>query len=59
MDITEENLMKCANLLIAIKNSSAIGITEMDVLKDMDLSKAKGLDFESQAAESFIFLENN
>ena len=41
MDITEENLMKCANLLIAIKNSSAIGITEMDVLKDMDLSKGE------------------
>lgn len=59
MDISEENLMKCADILVALRKSSVVGVTEMDVLKNMYQHGTKGLDFGSQAAVSFSVLEMN
>lgn len=52
-----ENLNRCGSALLSMKNSSAISITEMEILKDMYQNGDASQSFPSQAAISATILE--
>lgn len=51
-----ENLNRCGSALLSMKNSSAISITEMEILKDMYQNGDASQSFPSQAAISATIL---
>jgi len=54
-----ENLNRCGSALLSMKQSSAIGITEMQILKHMYQHGDAGQSFPNQAAISAVLLEQN
>ncbi len=56
-EINENNREKAASALITLRKSSKNGVSEMDILKHMNLNGAKELSFPDQAAISFTLLE--
>lgn len=52
-----ENLNRCGSALLALRNSSAVGVTEMEILKYMYQHGDAGQPFPKQAAISVIILE--
>lgn len=55
--INNENVLKCANVLVALKNDSKVGVTEMDILKHMYQKGSSNVDYATQAAISATHLE--
>lgn len=55
--INNDNVLKCANVLVTMKNESKIGVTEMEVLKHMYQRGSSGVDYATQAAISATYLE--
>jgi len=60
-DIVEnyENLNRCGSALLSMKKSSAIGVTEMQILKHMYQYGDATQSFPNQAAISAVLLEQN
>jgi|SRR5690606_28288400 len=56
MDINEDNLTRCADVLVALRKSSDGKITEMEILDYMYRSKIDRLPFADHAALAFTFL---
>jgi homoaconitase/3-isopropylmalate dehydratase large subunit len=54
-----ENLNRCGSALLGLKQSSAIAITEMQILKHMYQHGDSGYNFPTQAAISAVFLEQS
>ena len=55
--INNDNVLKCANVLVVMKNNSKIGVTEMDILKHMYQTGNSSVDYATQAAISATYLE--
>jgi hypothetical protein len=55
--INNDNVLKCANVLVTLKNDSKIGVTEMDILKHMYQRGSASVDYPTQAAISSQYLE--
>lgn len=54
--ITNDRVLKSANVLVAFKNDSKVGVTEMEILKDMYQNR-RDKDYVTSAAMSAVFLE--
>jgi hypothetical protein len=54
-----ENLNRCGSALLSMRKSSAIGITEMEILKHMYQHGSTSNPFPTQAAISALYLEEN
>lgn len=59
LEINYVNINKCGSTLIRVKELSAIGVTEMDILKHMYQYGDHTKDFPTQAAISASYLEQN
>jgi hypothetical protein len=59
LPVTNQQVLKCANVLVVFHNESKVGVTEMDILKHMYQRGTKGLDFATQATISFSWLERH
>lgn len=57
MQITEDNLLKVANMLVSLRKNSKVGVTEMDILKHIYQNKTSNVPLAEQAAISFTYLE--
>lgn len=55
-EITRENIIKVANMLLELRQASKVGVTEMDILKHI-YQKGSVNDLSVQAAISATFLE--
>lgn len=55
--INNDNVLKCANVLVVMKNNSKVGVTEMDILKHMYQTGNSSVDYATQAAISATYLE--
>jgi len=53
MDVDEDNLLKCANVLVALRKSSEGKVTEMEILDYMRRSKINQVTFAEHAALAF------
>jgi len=56
--INNDNILKCANVLITLKNDSKVGVTEMDILKHIYQKGTSKIDYATQAAISYTYLES-
>lgn len=57
--LTNEHVLQCGNVLVAMKNDSKIGVTEMNILKHMYQNGSADVNFVTQAAISATILEKN
>lgn len=57
--INNENVMKCANVLVTMKNQSKVGVTEMDILKNVYQTGSTEFDYPTQVAISATLLEKS
>jgi hypothetical protein len=55
--INNENILKCANVLVVFKNDSKVGVTEMEILKHIYQKGSSSIDYPTQAAVSYTYLE--
>lgn len=55
--INNDNVLRCANVLVVLKKDSKVGVTEMDILKHMYQSGSSSVDYATQAAISATYLE--
>jgi hypothetical protein len=58
MQVTEENLLKVANMLVVLRKESKIGVTEMDILKHIYQNASTSNSLPEQAAISSLYLES-
>ncbi len=56
VDVNEANLKTCADVLVALRKSSDIKVTEMEILNYMSKSKMEKVSFGEAAAYAFTFL---
>lgn len=56
MDINEDNLIKCADVLVALRKSSEGKISEIEILDYMNRSKIDQISFGDHAAIAFTFI---
>lgn len=54
---TEENLQKVGSVLVELRKNSVLGVTEMDILKDVYQNGNTSITFAEQAAISAVILE--
>ena len=54
--INNDRILKSANVLVGLKNDSKVGVTEMEILKDMYQNR-RDKDYVTSAAMSAVFLE--
>lgn len=59
LSITDENVMKAASCVLSLRKTSAVGVTEMEILKHMYQKGSTKISFPNQAAISFTLLETN
>jgi uncharacterized protein YpuA (DUF1002 family) len=57
IEINDKNLEKVASMLIDLRKKSKVGVTEMDILKDIYQNGLSTQNLPDQAALSFLFLE--
>jgi hypothetical protein len=58
IEITNDNILKCANVLVVLRKDSKIGVTEMQILKHMyQNGRSSGMDYANQAAVSSFLIE--
>lgn len=57
MEINNDNILKCANVLVVLRQNSKIGITEMQILKHMYQNGSSNMDYATQSAMSSLILE--
>jgi hypothetical protein len=55
--INNDNVLKVANVLVALKNDSKVGVTEMEILKHIYQTGSTSIDYSTQAAISAGLLE--
>lgn len=55
--INNDNVLKCANVLVVLKNDSKVGVIEMDILKHIYQTGSSSGDYATQAAISATYLE--
>jgi hypothetical protein len=55
--INNDNVLKVANVLVALKNESKVGVTEMEILKHIYQNGLTGVDYPTQAGLSAGLLE--
>jgi 16S rRNA C1402 N4-methylase RsmH len=58
-ELNENNRERSASVLITLRKSSKNGITEMDILRQMNADGVNQFSFPEQAAISFTLLESN
>ena len=59
MQVTEENLLKVANMLVVLRKESKVGVTEMEILKHMYQNGSSSISLAEQAAISSVLLETS
>lgn len=57
LPVTEENLLRTSSALVSLRKSSAVGVTEMEILKHMYQQGPRGDSFANQAGMSSALLE--
>lgn len=55
--VTDENCLKVGNMLVELRKMSAVGVTEMDILKHMYQNGSDDVTIDQQAAVSATILE--
>lgn len=59
MEVNEQNLTRCADVVVSLRKSSVLGVTEMEILKHIYQHGDNNIDFPTQAALSYTVLEMN
>ena len=58
MEITDDGVLKAANVLVAMKNASLVGVTEIEILKRVYQRGAMSGDYVTNIAIAATFLES-
>lgn len=57
LNVNDENILKLGDVLLTLKKSSKLGVTEMEILKHMYQHGSNGVELYQQAAISATYLE--